>query len=149
MVETAGTLKICNGCGSKFEQPLGKYQARCRTCRNAEARDYYSRKKDGDVKAWWFPQPREHSQNKVGARAWRYKAVYNITIEDYDRMAAQQDGRCLICQRKDKLVIDHDHETGSVRGLLCSACNTGIGLLQDNTEILLAAASYLSRKTVL
>ena len=62
-------------------------------------------------------------------------------------MFAKQDGRCAICCREQdskRLAVDHDHHTGQVRGLLCSDCNRGIGLLQDNALNLLAAYHYLN-----
>ena len=55
------------------------------------------------------------------------KSVYGITLEDYERMSAEQGGACLICDEKTKLHIDHCHATGVVRGLLCSICNRALG----------------------
>jgi len=78
---------------------------------------------------------------------------YGIGIEDYNEMFAKQNGCCEICKthitqlnqtRKKHLCVDHDHETGKVRGLLCDKCNRGIGLLQDNKDIILNAYHYLS-----
>lgn len=66
-------------------------------------------------------------------RRYNYKHKYGITVEDYDRMFAEQEGRCLICGtdvpggHRKHLCVDHCHETGRVRGLLCNRCN---GLLQ-------------------
>lgn len=61
-------------------------------------------------------------------------------------MVSRQDGKCAICGRipHSVLVVDHDHATGSVRKLLCSACNSGIGLLGESVERLHAAARYLT-----
>lgn len=59
-------------------------------------------------------------------------------------MIENQKGLCLICTEKpEKLFIDNCHETGKVRGLLCSSCNTGIGMLKDDPDVLRAAISYL------
>lgn len=58
-------------------------------------------------------------------------------------MFEKQHGRCQICGEQERLVIDHDHETGLMRGLLCYRHNTGIGLFKDNPEHLLKAADYL------
>jgi len=72
-----------------------------------------------------------------------------LTIEDYEQMFENQDGVCAICANppgKKMLAIDHNHETGEVRGLLCGSCNTGIGLLQDSPDILAAALEYLQKK---
>lgn len=74
---------------------------------------------------------------------------YGITLEDYDRMYQEQNGVCKICSlpqispRNTRLCIDHDHRNGKVRGLLCSDCNRGIGLLKDDPRILDKASEYL------
>lgn len=67
-------------------------------------------------------------------------------------MFDEQDGVCAICGRPEtkvlkgkklSLSIDHDHETGKVRGLLCMDCNTSIGKFKHNKELLLNAVRYL------
>jgi len=75
--------------------------------------------------------------------------AYGITLEDYDALLATQGGVCVICHNgtDEPLHVDHDHTTGKVRGLLCSNCNTGIGLLKDDPVRLRAAADYLEEKS--
>lgn len=72
---------------------------------------------------------------------------YGITIEYYNQMFVDQNGLCAICGGHNTngrpLFVDHCHTTGKVRGLLCSHCNTGIGLLKDNITILQGAIKYL------
>jgi hypothetical protein len=72
---------------------------------------------------------------------------YGITLDDYGRLLLEQDNKCAICLHPDvmvgPLVIDHDHVTGEVRGLLCNGCNTGLGLFRDNLTLLLWAVRYL------
>lgn len=75
---------------------------------------------------------------------------YGLTLEKYNQMLEAQEGGCAICgdkqaktKRNGRFCIDHDHATGEVRGLLCSHCNRGIGLLGDNPDKLKAAAEYL------
>ena len=60
-------------------------------------------------------------------------------------LVVAQGGRCAICndQLAGRICVDHDHSTGAVRGLLCSPCNTGIGHLRDNADIVESAAAYL------
>jgi len=73
---------------------------------------------------------------------------YGLTPEDYDRLLRDQNGVCVICGRppqRKRLHVDHDHETGVVRGLLCYRCNTGIGLFGDSVDRLLGAAHYLQQ----
>lgn len=80
----------------------------------------------------------------------RIRSRFNIDMEDYKQMLAQQLGRCAICGSLDpkygrrRFHIDHDHTNHRIRGLLCSDCNTGIGLFKDNYELLLKAITYLS-----
>jgi formate dehydrogenase maturation protein FdhE len=70
-----------------------------------------------------------------------------MTQTDYDNMLTAQNGVCAICgnppKSGKKLVVDHNHKTGEVRGLLCTPCNTGIGLLKDNQAILKNASNYI------
>jgi len=86
------------------------------------------------------------------------KKKFGITFAEYKKIFEIQDGICAICGKKetkvqrrrkdgieiiDSLNVDHDHETGKVRGLLCFRCNTGIGKLYDNPDLLRKAADYL------
>ena len=71
---------------------------------------------------------------------------YPPTTEVRNALLSAAKNRCEICgKRSERLVIDHDHDTGIVRGVLCSACNTGIGLLNDNPQVLRRAFVYVSR----
>jgi len=76
------------------------------------------------------------------------KRVYGITPEDYDAMAAMQNNTCAICESECatgyRLAVDHEHETGRIRGLLCMHCNSGIGNLRDSIPRLQAVIRYLS-----
>jgi hypothetical protein len=69
-----------------------------------------------------------------------------MTHAEYDAMCEAQDGRCFICRKppsRARLCIDHDHATGAVRGLLCSRCNSALGLLDDDVDALERALTYL------
>lgn len=70
---------------------------------------------------------------------------YSLSIEEYEKLLLAQEGVCAICKQTGtkQLAIDHDHETGKVRGLLCSSCNTGLGLLGDSLEALKNVILYL------
>jgi hypothetical protein len=70
---------------------------------------------------------------------------YGLTKEQYVELLVLQNFRCKICLKKaDNLRIDHDHESGKVRGLLCNACNLALGLFRDNTQVLDDARKYIS-----
>jgi hypothetical protein len=74
-----------------------------------------------------------------------------ISRSDYNDMLEQQAGRCAICGSgrgdsvREPLVIDHDHATGAVRGLLCAACNSGLGHFKDSPGLLEQAKAYLQK----
>jgi hypothetical protein len=71
---------------------------------------------------------------------------FGITPDDYDKMLHDQGGGCAICHeppRAMRLAVDHCHDSGSVRGLLCNLCNRGIGALKDDPTILARAIQYL------
>lgn len=75
----------------------------------------------------------------------RYK--YGITLADQQAMLARQGGGCCICGRRltpDTLAVDHDHDTGEVRGLLCKLCNSGLGAFEADPMQLLVAFAYLT-----
>lgn len=74
---------------------------------------------------------------------FRTAKKYGLTVADYRARLERQDGRCLICDQKTALVIDHSHSSGKVRGLLCLFCNSGLGYFFDAPERLLRAAAYL------
>ena len=73
---------------------------------------------------------------------------YGITIEDYNKMFVDQEGKCRGCDKhqtefKIRLAVDHCHQTGKVRGLLCGNCNRALGLVHDNYKILNNLINYL------
>jgi hypothetical protein len=94
--------------------------------------------------------PEYRRKRKEESLRYRYpsdlKRLYGISVQEHAAMMARQNGRCAICQRKpsgDTLCIDHCHETGKVRGLLCRKCNTGLGCYDDDPAFARKAAAYL------
>jgi hypothetical protein len=75
------------------------------------------------------------------------KKKYGITLEYFNKLSESQNGLCIICGNKPsrKLVVDHCHATGKIRGLLCQVCNTGLGMFKDNVGLLNKAISYLGK----
>ena len=82
---------------------------------------------------------RKHTRRRMIERK------YGLTPRSYEALFLSQDGVCAICGKPKKLVVDHNHETGAVRGLLCGHCNTGIGRFADNAGLLERAIDYLQR----
>lgn len=92
-----------------------------------------------------YPTAECPSLGQVRSRKSTLWVKYGVTVEQYESMLAAQDSRCAICRREsDKpLCVDHNHETGAVRGLLCWHCNIALGKLQDDPEVVRAALEYL------
>jgi Recombination endonuclease VII len=91
----------------------------------------------------WATDP-EH--RKRGRRN-HLRFIYGISEEEYAALLARQNGVCAICKKKDRirLCVDHCHDTRTVRGLLCTKCNIGLGHFDDDIERLRAAIAYLQR----
>lgn len=117
------------------------------TCGECRYKYEYRKYKDKD------PESYRLKQNKI-CKAYRkrfplkrkdtqLKSYYGISLQEYNDQLAHQDGRCCICKKQEKLVVDHCHSTGKVRGLLCLKCNLGIGYLLDNVSNLEAAIDYI------
>lgn len=130
-------MKTCSKCGET--KPLEEFavhnrhrdgrQAYCRECK---------RKHDRERR-----RSREYRQNE------HLRAKYGITLDDFRAMADAQGHRCAVCGtdkpggRSGVWNVDHDHETGEIRGLLCWDCNAGIGKLGDTLAGVMRAADYL------
>lgn len=83
---------------------------------------------------------------------WGIRKEYGLTPEQYNKLRERCGDACEICGAHlpeidgyKKLMIDHSHETGAVRGLLCTDCNKGIGFLKDSPKLCILAAQYLER----
>lgn len=86
-------------------------------------------------------------------RAGHVRRKFGLSEDQYNNMIDEQDGKCLICgyefgQKKGDIHVDHCHDSGDVRGLLCDKCNRGLGYFRDSPEILINAANYLGGSNV-
>ena len=145
-MSTYPSHKVCNKC--KEEKPLtafykhrgGKYERKgfCAVCERARTAAW--RKQAGDA-------------HKQAARSSYISRKYNLTVETFNQMRVEQNHKCAICGVDElevkfgKLYIDHNHDTGKVRQLLCHYCNTGLGMFKDDIDTLLAAVAYLQENT--
>ena len=94
---------------------------------------------------------REYFQkNKAKWKIYTYRR-YGLTEQQYNEMLVNQNFSCAICKThmsectKQGLCVDHDHETGQVRGLLCKGCNIALGEAKENTETLKEMINYVNR----
>lgn len=128
----------------------------CQKCKVVQSVDNFnkrSKSKDG-LQAWCkscmkLAQRKTMSSASARARS-RTRArlrKYGISAEELAQLETARKGRCDICGKSRKLVIDHDHKTGKVRGMLCSPCNTALGLFRDKPKIMRRAAKYVEYRS--
>lgn len=107
---------------------------------------YYLNNKDKiktNVKLW---QTLNKNKVNISSRKSKLKNKYGISLEDLFSLKQRQNNVCAICESEENLCVDHSHETGKVRGLLCHNCNKGLGFFEDNIAILNSAIDYLRNK---
>lgn len=134
----------------------------CTKCKTEKDSTYFyvdKRRPDGRG-SWcrdcWIDQSRNY-RDRIGTRGRRekdLKHLYGITVEEYEAMAKAQNNVCAICKNREKAVnpqsnkrqrlsVDHNHDTGKIRGLLCTRCNKALGLFYDDATLLSSAVEYL------
>lgn len=114
----------------------------CKECGNAATRKYAQANKarrNERLREWRRKNPEAARAKDIRARL---KRKYGLTPDDVEAMNEAQGGRCLICGVETRLFVDHCHTTGRVRGLLCPSCNTFLGRVEANREILVRMAEY-------
>jgi hypothetical protein len=142
------TMKVCNIC--RESKPLdafsihksgaqGRHPA-CKVCRNYQAKSWYSAKRCEII------QIRREWRKRTGAHR---RHAYGLTVEEFNALAVAQNGRCAICLEVPSgrgFHVDHCHQTGRIRGLLCRGCNLALGNMKDDPHRLKRAADYLGRQ---
>jgi len=143
-----GYLKQCKECKRKQEKEKRKKRNEM-----SEEERLAARAKDKKKYKNIISDERRNQKRKQTMRSLYLRRKYGITIEQYEDMHQTQEGRCGICSIEEQeaprkiLNVDHCHETGVVRGLLCDRCNLGIGILGDNLNSVQRALDYLQRST--
>ena len=119
--------KTCRKCdvdlviGDNWSEAAEKARAYiCRPCRSEKGREYYE-------------------ANITAIAEKRMMSRFGITLEQYDKMLFNQNGKCACCGKHHtdehySLAVDHDHNTGAVRALLCGGCNRAFGIMGDNVK---------------
>lgn len=136
-------------CGCKRQKYFLKEenQKKCYECLNIKDIKEFSKNvttKDGLAK-----------KCKLCCRGQQLKWSYGLSLEEYENLLKQQDGKCACCGTEDNLKefgrkgkyfdVDHCHKTGKIRGLICGPCNSGISRLGDGLDKVLLAYNYLKR----
>lgn len=146
-------MKNCRTC--KLEKPFEDFcrdvsdptgfNSECRECvsirakRNCKARPDLCKARE---LKWKTANPQWKTQAKIAF----LKREYGISLEQLNKLRVVQNDNCQICKERMKIPqVDHCHETGHIRGLLCGNCNKAMGLLRDSPANCLAAASYLQQ----
>jgi hypothetical protein len=162
-------MKACNKCGvvkplEDFHRAPGCRDGRrgdCIECFRAaaNARNAANPQANRDrVRRWQEENPeryreklKEFKQSPAGKRSDRkghLRRKFGMSLEDYDELVEKQGGVCAVCgyppDEGKSFHIDHDHDSGRIRGLLCSRCNHAIGLLRDDPEVIESALTYLA-----
>ena len=157
-------MNKCNRCkkekdSKEFITSKGKPSTRCIKCRedrNRQATKFYHDWHDEKIEQGRKYYHENRERYKFIRRRAALKRKYNITPEDYDLMIKNQKGKCGICgiilkehnQKgwggKNAPCVDHSHETGKVRGILCRGCNLALSMIENKT-FLLQANQYLSK----
>jgi hypothetical protein len=137
--------KICADCHVRkqvvefYQSGAGKTDSYCRLCR-------HRRDEGRSAKKYARRDP-------VRYRDYKLRTTYGITLDEYNRMHAAQEGLCAVCLRPEvrraygdlpTLSVDHNHFTGQVRGLVCAGCNLKIGVIEDD-QIVRRIYEYLAR----
>ncbi len=152
--------KSCTKCGevkpfTDFPSyPGGRPKSWCRACQTSHVRE----KRHATPKIYKRRQPnptltpKKYPVLPEARRRWKLKEKFGITQQDYDAMGEAQGYRCAICNQPERrtirgnvivLAVDHNHATGKVRGLLCHACNVGVGMFRESPELLQNAIEYI------
>ena len=163
--------KPCAKCGNS--KPLSEFHkqanglygftSRCKDCENTKRKKWYLKNRErrcAETKQWKQNNPEKCSSIN---KAWKEKnkerlrthnrdywlrRKYGVDVKWYESTLLKQKGGCAVCGDKPtdrRLSVDHDHETGEVRGILCDPCNTALGLLQESHERIEALCSYLTK----
>lgn len=150
-VRSARDTKRCRVCGGLKD--VGEFSGRRRVCDDCRAENEKKRRRNASAyerekERLRSEKRRTHPSMKEYQKSYHYSwrlMGYGLTPEAFDELLRNQSYRCLICGDETRLVVDHNHTTGKVRGLLCDPCNRGIGLFRERVESLESAIRYLTK----
>lgn len=155
-----GTDRQCSKC-KRVDPPCGftpdSFRAQCRECVRSRMKSWDQSRKDQDPIGYAkLKHDRYLRYDRPGLRGRHIRKTYGLTEEQVSQIFENQEGLCAICSTlmevagrgRNRACIDHDHETGRVRGLLCGLCNVGLGCLRDSPQLLRNATQYLDSALV-
>lgn len=157
--------KHCKGCNKtklitdfvRDKHCKSGYTAKCKLCRIIKQKEWVLKNpekvkalniKHRSTRKAYYSDP----ERKLIYRKKYIEKTFNIDYSIYEKMLEEQKNVCYICNnveistRNNYLAVDHNHETGKIRGLLCTSCNRGLGFFKDNEILLQNAVNYLKLK---
>lgn len=161
-LEIIEVSRVCRKCGEskpikdfyRHKDYPGGRKTYCKKCENRMVTEWRRKHPEKSRKlANDSYHRRKHLPEMIAKLRRKNLAIYGITIEHYEAMLESQNGVCAICEEtepgktplgKEKmLAVDHDHDTGEVRGLLCSRCNQAIGGMRESEKLIKRMLKYL------
>jgi predicted Fe-S protein YdhL (DUF1289 family) len=145
-------IRVCRKCETALvaEENWSKYRALkrhniCNTCYKEYQKTYHEANKAKRNKQ----STKNYQDNKdVILDKMKYSTIWNkYTLSKNEYLFLVEDGECFVCKETENLCIDHDHYTGEIRGVLCSKCNLGLGLLGDTLQSIENIRQYLLEST--
>jgi len=149
-------MKECSVCKNKknFDQFFfirynkngsSLYRAKCNDCYNEHYKEKHRSKNELERKKVY--QERKSKTTFISRKNDRLMRRFGISLNDFEIMIKNQNNSCYICQKKftsqRNANVDHDHKTSKVRKLLCTPCNTTLGLLKENSDVFKSCIEYL------
>jgi hypothetical protein len=160
-------MKRCKKCGetkplSDFYRATGMkdgHRSECKRCHQAKQKAWYEANREASIAnvKRWQQKNKEHlhayrreyrKRRQAEDRDAHLRRTFGFSTIGYEAMLASQGGGCAICGKppgKISLHVDHDHESGEIRGLLCVGCNNALGQFRDDAMLLGRGISYLAR----
>ena len=149
-----GVRNTCKECSKSYNEKWRmehpEYSDQYHATHQEEERQYFEKIKT----IRQIKDKKRYAQNTKKLRAYKRHLKYGITDQQYHAILVLQSGVCAICHQPEirlnkadgtilPLAVDHNHDTGEIRGLLCHSCNLALGIFKDDPKRLLAASQYL------
>jgi len=133
------------------EDPSETPAFRCMKCREVKPSTEFCRNKRTATGFHFYCKPcharqrRESLERRHGGSSRHYHLVqkYGIGADKVDELIRQQGGLCAVCRRREAKQVDHNHETGAVRGIVCLLCNAAMGAFHDDSDLIRRAIAYV------